>query len=105
MKQDSPVLCAHVWPCNVPMDRSSISMKWLSLSLLTSFSLKSILSDIKGTEASAPRGQCQAPGSVFVVGVCVLEEGGKHGEASGKHVMWGILSGLGMFGVMRRKCR
>lgn len=41
-----------------------ISMKWLPLSL-PSPSLKSVLSDIKGTGANTPRGQCQAPGSGF----------------------------------------
>lgn len=39
----------------------------------------------------------------FVVGVCVLEEGGKHWEPSGKHCMWDIVIGLGLFGVMKRK--
>lgn len=41
----------------------------------------------------------------FVVGVCVLEGNGWRWEPSGKHAMWGTLSGLGMFEVMRRKCR
>lgn len=100
------VFGAHVWNCNVLlMNHSLLSTKWFPLSSLTPFSLKSIWSDVKGTVVNTLRGQCQAPGSGFCCG-CLCSGGGWQTlGAIWKAFYWGLVPGLGLFGVIKRKYR
>lgn len=56
---------ASVWNCNVLLMDHSLHQHEMTSFISPSSSLKSVLSDIKGTDANAPRGLCQAPGSGF----------------------------------------